>query len=226
MGYKYYEINKLNKLHAKAKNISSKKPLFPGCKRIIYTDATTLPFTHHDKVIEEVDFNNSKNNGKYALAIGLNPVLANPNRFDQTNRNISIALKDRNYKGYYLVNLYTYLAPSAEDLLKVSNLNHHNNKSFVKYFLNKGYDIFIFWGPKAKKYSLIDKKISNIIKSQIKTKSKKLFFCAHRKSDKYDFEHAWKFAPKPKKREIDIKFMDFVNFDKLSNKNDLFEPPH
>ena len=56
------------------------------------------------KYAEKIKFQ-GRCKGKYAIAFGLNPAMADLEKIDYTNNRISF-LYNEGYKGYYLLNLY------------------------------------------------------------------------------------------------------------------------
>ena len=143
------------------------------CQRIILGD----PNNH--KYAEIITFCNCSSSGNYALAIGLNPALMNPQRFDPTNRKIANYLKDcqKNYDGYVLLNLYATITNSSYTLCKhikqnpmdLSNNMQDQVLNAMKIFSG---DIYLFWGPNAlKKRLLTNAEILFYIQQTLTTKN-------------------------------------------------------
>ena len=131
------------------------KKINKNCERLIFHDSK-----FYYKYGEQITFTNSSNN-EYALVIGLNPALLDLQRFDSTNRKIADKLnKSSRYKGYYLLNLYSFIAPDVNKLcthILNDPLDCKNNmQNMVLEILQrfKG-DIYLFWGPKVKSKRLI-----------------------------------------------------------------------
>ena len=137
-------FNKNNGLNIK--NMSAKgfqkKPI--SLRRIGLQNTTKNNF---DKYIEVVRWN--PNGNKIAIAIGMNPAKCLPFPLDKTNELLCTALMKNKYDGYYLMNLFSFVA--------ANNFNRRNHPSQVEvitktmqtYFSKKPFatiDIVFFCG--------------------------------------------------------------------------------
>lgn len=98
------------------------------------------------KFMEKVTFNAIGTN--FAIAIGYNPATNSAVSIDKSNYLISTYLKNQNYDGYYLLNMFPDVTPVK---IKRTRSTHPDYIDVVLDFLNKypqinQFDIFIFWG--------------------------------------------------------------------------------
>lgn len=152
------------------------------CQRLTFHDSNL-----RYKYGEKITFTNSTST-EYALAIGLNPALLNKQRFDSTNQKIANELnKSGQYKGYYLLNLYSIIATDVNKLCThISNapLDCNNNMQNIVLEIIQRFegDMYLFWGPKVKSKRLITNiHIWEYIKATLH--SKKYFYSVDSKNN-------------------------------------------
>ena len=175
-----------------------------NCQRVIYHDSKSFY-----KSGEKITFTEASTSTEYALAIGLNPALLNTQRFDSTNKKIANELyQSGQYKGYYLLNLYSFIATDVNKLCaRILNdpLDRKNNMQNMVLEIIQRFegDIYLFWGPKVKSKRLITNiHIWEYIKATLH--SKNYFYSVDNKNN---FVH-----PGNEK---------FVGFDKLTSFNSI-----
>lgn len=127
-----------------------------GCQRLIFENLNTYKYG------EIITFDNNSSSGNYALTIGLNPALINPQKFDATNRKVANYLRNcqNNYDGYILLNLYSVVTNNSSELCKHIKLNpmdlfNNIQNQVLNTMKNFTGDIYLFWGPNATKKRLL-----------------------------------------------------------------------
>lgn len=152
---KWISFNKYNGLNIR--NMSAKgfqtKPI--GLRRI---SLQSTSMTNSDKYIEVVRWN--LNGNKMAIAIGMNPAKCLPSPLDKTNELLCITLLKNQYDGYYLMNLYSFVAANNFKRRNHSSQVEVITKTIETYFSKKPFetiDIVFFCGSS---FYFTDKMIS------------------------------------------------------------------
>ena len=152
------------------------------CTRNIYTNSQLPLLDGNHKYAEKITFCGEFEKD-YAIAIGLNPAKGEFESFDSTNKKVAKDIKNNEYKGYILYNLYSVVEPNCSRLcayIKNNPKDMYNNlqEFLVKKMFNSNNDIFIFWGPKAKEKRLLTSPfLLKVIELLLKT-GRKIYYSA------------------------------------------------
>lgn len=115
---------------------------------------------------------NMRTDNRMPIVIGFNPATADVNEIDGTNKKIIKLLKEKQYNGYYLLNLYAQVSPTKADFQEGDEIDTAYLNMVIEFLRSNiicqsNIDIIIFWGRSASIGEEMVKAIDNLLNHKI-----------------------------------------------------------
>lgn len=117
-------------------------------------------YVGQNKFYELVDLNNSSD--EYIVCIGVNPKMINPNAMDDSNIRLVNYCVKKVYRGYLLLNLFSYRTDNINELKKHKSNSIDDLRNVIADFLQKiDNKIVLFYGKRC--LQLINENLKNAL---------------------------------------------------------------